>query len=45
MNNLYLGTFAKLRNANASSLSVCPSVRPHEATRLPPNGFSLRYGI
>jgi hypothetical protein len=32
---LFLGVFAKLRKATINFMSVCPSVLPHEKTRLP----------
>jgi hypothetical protein len=39
-----LGAFEKLRKATISFVvSLCPSVRPHETTRLPLDGFALNF--
>jgi hypothetical protein len=41
---MFLGAFAKLRKATTCFvMSVCPSVRPHGATRFPLAGFSSNF--
>jgi hypothetical protein len=37
---LFLGAFAKLRKPTSIVTSVSPSIRPHETTQPPLNGFS-----
>jgi len=44
--SLFLGTFVKLQKAAISIvMSICPSVRPHGTTQLPPEGISCNFLI